>query len=70
MRPGSNTQEAIDRAVFKKVGPGGDGAEVKWVPDEPLIVRVCMEIASAMAHLHCLGILHSDLNGEAHGGWT
>jgi len=29
-----------------------------------MIVRVALEIASAMSYLHHIGILHSDLNGE------
>jgi len=40
------------------------GPNAQWVPDEALILQVSLEIASAMSHLHHLGILHSDLNGN------
>ena len=52
-------QEAIDRADFKLVDQG------KWVPNEPLIVQTALGVASGMAHLHSVDVLHADLNGDS-----
>ncbi|KAK9810348.1 hypothetical protein WJX72_009180 [[Myrmecia] bisecta] len=52
-------QEAIDKGSFRTKRSIYDGA-----PDLMRIIRTAIEIAGAMAYLHSMDILHSDLNGN------
>ena len=47
-------------AVILEYLPGGDAGRLRGAPPLP-IVRVAREIASALAHLHDLGVVHRDV---------
>jgi serine/threonine protein kinase len=50
-------QDAIDRGAFRAVRMGRAGSQA----DMPAVVTTALEVASAMAYLHSVDILHGDL---------